>query len=191
MSDPLPQMIPLTALGGREARTDTHGPVTLTEVTNTAIASFAARRGAEAPAAKALSAVTALQLPGPGASARGGAFTVFWIGPDQWMVMAPHDTHELLAHDLTAAAPGQASVTEQNDAWCRFDLRGEGLIAVFERLCPINLRAAAPGHATRTSIDHLGCFVLMETQSQITVLGPRSSAGSLHHALLTAMRSAH
>ena len=46
-----------------------------------------------------------------------------------------------------------------------------------------------PGDATRTVIEHLGTYVIQGTQG-MTVLGPRSAAGSLHHALVTAARSA-
>ena len=104
--------------------------------------------------------------------------------------MATHESHETLAAQLAAKAKGTASVTEQNDAWCCFDLSGPRLASVFELLCPVNLRACAGGEATRTGIDHLGCFLLVLSPDHVRVLGPRSSAGSLHHALLTAMRAA-
>lgn len=187
----LPGMEPITPLGARAPRVDEHGSITLTEVTDTAIASFASRLGSEDKATKALAKFTGLELPDPGRMIEGKGFCVFWTSPDQWMVTASHDSHEDLAAQMKAAAGDTASVTEQNDAWCRYDLTGSGLDAVFERLCPINMRGREAGDATRTSIDHLGCFVLMAGPEAISVFGPRSSAGSLHHALLTAMRSAH
>lgn len=190
MSDAPVEMTPMTPLGGQSAHVDVHGPVTLSEVPNIALASFAARLGQEKPAAAALGAYLGAKLPGPG-SAQLAELSAVWAGPDQWMVMAPHDSHEDLAAQLIAAAKGSASVTEQNDAWCRFDLTGTGLAAVFERLCPVNLHSCTGGEATRTSIEHLGCFLIVTSPEHVTVLGPRSSAGSLHHALLTAMRSAH
>ncbi len=190
MSDTLPPMTPLTPLGSATPRSDTHGPVTLTEETGTALASYSARLGHEDAARAALAAFVGHALPGPGASAQGDTFGTLWMGPDQWMVSAPHDSHETLAAVLADTAGGVASVTEQNDAWCRFDLSGDDLPAVFELLCPFDLRSADAGAATRTSIDHLGCFVITRAPDHVTVLGPRSSAGSLHHALLTAMRAA-
>ncbi|MCH2078017.1 MAG: sarcosine oxidase subunit gamma [Rhodobacteraceae bacterium] len=187
----LPAMEPITPLGARAPRVDKHGQVTLTEATDTAIASFASRLGNEAKATKALAKFTGLELPAAGRMTEGKGLCVFWTSPDQWMVTASHDSHEDLAAQMKAAAGDTASVTEQNDAWCRYDLAGSGLDAVFERLCPINMRGREAGDATRTSIDHLGCFVLMSGDEAISVFGPRSSAGSLHHALLTAIRSAH
>ncbi|WP_234702914.1 sarcosine oxidase subunit gamma [Thalassobacter stenotrophicus] len=188
-SNVMPDMNPITPLGGRTPRIDTHGGVTLTENVDTALTSFAARLGQEAAATKTLASFVGTPAPGPG-KMTGGEIAAIWMGPDQWMVTAPHSTHEDLAARLAAKAKGTASVTEQNDAWCRFDLTGQGLVAVFELLCPVNLHAWTGGQATRTSIDHLGCFVLCHGAEAVTVLGPRSSAGSLHHALLTAMRAA-
>lgn len=61
---------------------------------------------------------------------------------------------------------------------------------VVELLCPINVRQMTTGDAQRTSIHHLGCFVLRRDPSDwVRILGPRASAGSLHHAIVTAMRS--
>ncbi len=191
MSDALPAMTSLPPLGGDAPRVDSHGRVTLAENAGTAIASFTCRLGQEDPARAALRGFVAHDLPAPGQMSEGDPFSLVWTGPDQWFVLAPHDSREDLAAQLKAAAGDSASVTEQNDAWCRFDLSGEGLAGVFELLCPINIRAAKGGEATRTTIDHLGCFVLVSTRARISVLGPRSSAGSLHHALMAAIRSAH
>lgn len=191
MSEPSSDMQPLTPLGAAAPRVDNHGPFSVREVTDTALASFAARLGREAAAEKALTSALELQnLPGPGQASSNSTFSVLWMGPDQWMVLAPHDSHEELAAILKAKAGDDASVTEQNDAWCRFDLTGSGLELVFERLCPVNLRASGPAFTTRTTIDHLGCLLFVQSAHQVTVLGPRSSAASLHHALLTAMRAA-
>lgn len=192
MSEFSRDMQPITPLGALTPRADDHGPVSLREVTDTAIASFASRLGCETQAEKALSeAISITPLPAPGRGISNETFAALWTGPNQWMILAPHDSHEDLAGQLKAVVKGNASITEQNDAWCRFDLEGPGLAEVFERLCPVNLRACTGGEATRTSIDHLGCLLFVIAAEHVVVLGPRSSAGSLHHALLTAMLSAH
>ena len=190
VSEPMPAMTPICALGGDAPRVDTHGPITLSENPDMALASFAARLGFEDKAARSLARYIEEEAPAP-SKAHQGKIGAFWVGPDQWMVFAPHDTHEDLAAQLVKISDGFASITEQNDAWCRFDLVGDGLADVFERLCPVNIRASVPGDATRTSIEHLGCFLIVQAEDMVTVLGPRSSAGSLHHALLTTIRSAH
>lgn len=181
---------PITPLGRAEAVRETHGPVTLTEVTDRALASVAARLGRENETAAMLTDLLGEPPPAP-ARHCGGAVSAFWMGPDQWMMDAPYDADPDLAAQLAGRAKGVASVTEQTDAWCRFDLTGDGLAEVLERLCPADIRSYAGGEAVRTSIDHLGCFLICRTPKHLSILGPRSAAGSLHHALMTAMRSAH
>ncbi len=180
---------PITPLGQKKPQVDIHGSVTLTENIETALASFAARMGAETKAKTALKAFIGGTPPAPGHATKGD-ISAIWMGPDQWMVMAPFASHEDLAQQLITKAKASASVTEQTDGWCRFDLTGQGLADVFERLCPAPVRSWTGGEATRTSIDHLGCFLVCHDPAKITVIGPRSSAGSLHHALLVAMKSA-
>ena len=180
----------ITALGGTEPRVDQHGPITLSEKSGFALASVAARTGGTKATTMAIKRLTGAPAPNPG-QANGTKITAFWTGPDQWMLEAPYNSHETLFEQATAEVKGKASVTEQSDGWCRFDLQGEGLSVVMERLCAINMHNFDAGHATRTSIEHLGCFVICRTKSHISILGPRSSAGSLHHGLLIAIRSAY
>ena len=179
-----------TALGGTKPRIDQHGPITLSEESGYALASVAARKGGERATVLAIR-----RMIGPAAPKQnhvaGDTVTAFWTGPDQWMLEAPYDSHETLFATARAEVKGKASITEQTGGWCRFDLRGVGLATVLERLCPINMTKFQPGNATRTSIDHLGCFVVCRALDHISIIGPRSSATSLHHGLLTAIRSAY
>ena len=106
------------------------------------------------------------------------------------MVQAPMASHEDLASLLAGKFKDNASVTEQNDGLVRFDIGGDLAVPLLERLCPANSRAMQSGAIVRAAIEHLGCFVLCHTaRRQFSILGPRSSAASLHHALLTAARS--
>ena len=182
------RLAPLTALGHPDPTVVTIGPVTLAERADVALASLATRRGREGDVAAAAQAI-GLPLPGPGRFGAGPVWSAFWLGPDQWMVEAAFETHEDIVAALRPAFGGSASITEQTDAWVRFDLTGTGLAAVFERLCGLDVRSMQPGDATRTMIEHLGTYLIRGTEG-MTVLGPRSAAGSLHHALVTAARSA-
>jgi sarcosine oxidase subunit gamma len=166
----------------------TIGPVTVAERADVALASLAARRGREGDLAAAAQSI-GLPLPGPGRHATGAVWSAFWLGPDQWMVEADFATQEDIVAALRPAFGDSASITEQTDAWVRFDLAGGDLAAVFERLCALDVRAMQPGDATRTVIEHLGTYVIRGTGG-MAVLGPRSAARSLHHALVTALHSA-
>ena len=180
---------PITPLGHDTPHSVTIGPVTITEVTDTALASLAARMG-EAKAVADITDAAGIPLPGPGKAAQGATYAAFWLSPDMWMIEAPFATHEDIVAILKPHFGEAASLTEQTDAWARIDVTGTDLPAMFERLCAFDLRSHGPGAATRTVIEHLGCYVLIRAENHLSVLGPRSSAASLFHALETAARSA-
>ncbi|GLS88219.1 hypothetical protein GCM10010873_31930 [Cypionkella aquatica] len=179
---------PLTPLGHDAPQSDTIGAITITENPNTALASLAARLGREAEVAS-LAAAAGIPLPGPGQSEAAATYGAIWLGPQQWMVEAAFATHEDISAILKPIFGEAASITEQTDAWVRFDVTSTTLPALFERLCSFDLHKAGAGAATRTVIDHLGCYVIRRTDTRVTILGPRSSAHSLHHALTTAAKA--
>lgn len=184
-------LAPLTALGGTTPREDAHGGVTLTENAGLALASVTARRGQDTACRAHLESLLEAPPPGPGRAQLHDPEAAFWMAPDQWMIGAPYATHADLAATLKARFGATATVVEQTDAWACFDLRGAGVEAVMELCCNANVRAMVTGDAVRTSIHHLGAYVLRRDPAQhLRLLGPRASAASLHHALLTAMRAA-
>ncbi|WP_187430803.1 hypothetical protein ROLI_041630 [Roseobacter fucihabitans] len=180
---------PITALGGVEPRVDAFDHITISENDGLALASVAARMGHEeichAALIKLLGAV-----PGPGKAQLHDPEAGFWMGPEQWMISAPRATHELLADLLKALLGDAASVTEQSGAWACFDITGPAMADLCERICAVPIRQMQAGDAQRTVIHQLGCFVIRhQAEDHIRILGPRASAGTLHHALLTAAKS--
>lgn len=181
---------PLSALAGRTPQRADIGTVTLYEEPNVALASVAARLGQEEACAKALQDLIGAPPPGPGKAALGTPYDAFWTGPDQWMISAPHDSHEDIAAEVKSAVGDAGSVTEQTDAWVAFDMIGPGPDKVLERLCPLDMQRLGTGDAHRTRVDHLGCYVIQRAHPNgLRILGPRSAAASLFHAITTAMRS--
>jgi sarcosine oxidase, subunit gamma len=181
------RLVPLTALGEDAAVVRRIGAVTITENPGLALASLATRKGGAAKLAGVAERM-GIGLPGPGGLSFGAIYDALWLGPEQWLVIADFATNELIAADLEAAFGDAASVTEQTDAWVVFDLAGPDPAPVMERLCPYDIRAAPPGSGTRTLIEHMGCYVMVR-EGTIRILGARSSAGSLLHALEGAVRS--
>ena len=177
----------LTPLGHAEPRTEVIGPFTITERVDTALASLALRHGREAEVRRAAKAA-GIPLPEPGryASAK---MSAFWLAPDMWMIEAPFSRHEDIRGHLLQVFDTAASITEQTDAWVRFDLSGATLTSLMERLCNVDLARITEGAATRTVIDHLGCYIIKHSTTRITIYGPRSSAQTLHHALSVTAKS--
>ena len=177
----------MTALGAHEPRVVTVGPVTITERVDLALASVAARRGRDlGGAAKA----AGVPLPGPASHLAGAAYSAFWVAPEMWFVEAAFASHEDISAGLRAAFGDAASITEQTDAWVILDLEAPDLGPLLERLCNVDFAAVPDGYATRTVIEHLGCYLVRHGRGAVRVYGPRSSAGSLLHAVEVAAVSA-
>ena len=182
-----PGLAALTPLGHADPKTVTIGPFTIAERVDGALASLAARRGREQDVRKAAKGA-GIPLPEPGRHAT-ATFAAFWLAPEMWMVEAPFATHADIRAHLLAIFGDAASITEQTDAWLRLDLSGASLPSLMERLCNVDLVRVTDGAATRTVIDHLGCYLIKHGPGKATLYGPRSSAQTLHHALTVAAKS--
>jgi len=181
---------PTTALGGTTARVETIGTVTIAENAGVALASVAARAGHEKACYKVLKSVLGT-VPDVGRAVLHDPEAGFWMGPDQWMIGAPIESHEMLADDLKSKLGTAASVTEQTGAWVVFDVTGDAMPDMLERLCAVPIRRMTAGDVQRTVIHQLGCFVIRrEADDHVRILGPRASAETLYHALITAAKSA-
>jgi sarcosine oxidase, subunit gamma len=178
----------LTALGHSAPETAEIGPYRMVERVDVALASLACRRGREADVAAAARAA-GVPLPDPARWVAGEPYAAFWVAPGMWFVEAPFASHEDIVAHLKPAFGDAASVTEQTDAWVRFDVSGAGLPALMERLSNVDLDRAPDGFATRTVIEHLGCYLIRRGADEITLYGPRSAAHSLLHALKVAATS--
>ena len=179
---------PLTGLGARTPREDTIGAVVITEAPDWALASVTARAGEGHDCREILADLLGAPCPEVARHAQGPQHGAFWIGAESWMIEAPFDPARDLALALRTVLGARASVTEQTDAWVRFDLSAPDLAPLLERLSNLDHAGMAPGTARRTVIDHMGCYLLRHA-GHATIYAPRSTARSLHHAIVTAARS--
>ncbi|QGG80441.1 sarcosine oxidase subunit gamma [Litorivicinus lipolyticus] len=167
----------ISALGASAALDKTIGAVHLTECSN-ALLSCATRRGQQGALDHALPG-----LPEVGRFADLTTLEAFWTGPQQWMLELPYDGEGDQAGAMAARLRGAASVTEQTDAWVRFDVRAPDLAVLFERLAMVDWRHFTVGCAQRGALEHLGCLFVRRATDSLSVYGPRSSAASLLHAI--------
>ncbi len=180
-------LTPTTALGDTIPFDETIGGNRIREVSDAVMASLAMLKGKGAAFKKAAaSQLGDMPAPGHAAGNAGGdkhASTV-WMGPDQYLVEG------IDAVTLAAAFGTSAAVTDQSDAWVRFDVTGGNVVAMLERLSGADTRRMRAGSATRTAIHHMHCVIVCRAGgTDFTILGPRSSAASLHHALVAAAAS--
>lgn len=179
---------PLTALGHDTPKTIEIGGHRIVERFDVALASLATRRGREKDVAKTAKAAK-LVLPEPARFSSTSSFGAFWLSPQQWMIEAPLSTHEDLSTHLKNIFSDAASITEQTDAWVRFDVSAPTLQPLFERLCNVDLPETPMNYAGRTVIEHIGCYLIKRGKGEVTLYGPRSMAASLLHALENTARS--
>jgi len=177
---------PISPLLSKKPIRKEFGPYSIEEVTSNALASYSLRKGTERDAKKNVEQFMAGPLP-DAMSSKFGKISSFWIGPSQWMIEASIDTYEDLAGELTQISAGTASVTEQTDAWCRFDLMGDNLADPLSLLCNVDVPSFEGGEVTRCQMDHMGCFLICRDLTNISILGPRSAAESLYHAITAAL----
>lgn len=180
----------LTPLGGAKPRIDKSGPFEIAEITDRALVAVTARHGQVEDAKRALEALIGFPLPDVGRAASRGGYAAFWIARGSWMIDADLSDQADLEQVVKSAVGAMASVVDQTDAWCRFDVTGPLAPDLFERLCAVPVRKMKMRDVARTQIEHLGCFLwCQEPLGSYAVIGPRSSARSLHHALISMARS--
>jgi len=176
-------LTPITALGGSVPRSQGFGLLTVTENAGLALASLAQRRGAAQPVPMGLA------LPGPGLWHAGNGIAAFWTGPGQWMIEAEGRAHEDFARAVKLAAP-DGSVSEQTDGWVAFEIAsvagGAPIVRLMEKLVNLDAAGFGPGCATRTGLEHMTVFVIRRAEDRLAILGMRTLAGSLWHAIETA-----
>lgn len=172
------ELTPICALGAAVPQSRTIGAVTLTENAGLGLASLALRRDGKAPA-------LGLTLPGHGGWVQGDGIAAFWTGPDQWMVEFPGQAEQ----DVAARLAGSGlSVTEQTDGFAAFEITAPELVlvALMEKLVNVDPARFGPGSATRCGFHHMSVFVIRRAADRLAVLGMRSAAGTIWHALLDA-----
>ncbi|MCO4275186.1 sarcosine oxidase subunit gamma [Pseudarthrobacter sp. HLT3-5] len=121
--------------------------------------------------------------------------TVLWLGPSEFLVVAPEEAHDSLGGDLIGSlvaalgeAPGQVVDLSANRT--TFELSGPRSRAVLEKGCALDLhpRSFTPGTALSTEIGNIP-VVLQKTGEESFRLFPRASfADFLGRWLLDAMR---
>jgi sarcosine oxidase, subunit gamma len=180
------QLFSLTALGAAAPRMVEIAAFRIAERDDVALASLAMRRGRDKDFVKAAKGAK-VPLPEPSLAVEGVPFGAFWMTQEMWMVEADYASHADIVAALKPAFGDAASITEQTDAWVRFDVSGD-LEPLLARLCNVDFGRAAVGFATRTVMEHTGVYVIRR-EACVTIYGPRSSAGSLLHAVEVAAKS--
>ena len=179
---------PVTRPGGLPA-TETVGTYQLTVAKPRHILSIACSAQGREKCGQWLETEYGLVLPNPGRLAAKDGVTILSSAQDQWFLEQQGDIAGGPPIALERALSGMASVTEQTGGWVRFEINGPSLADLLCRLCTVDPDDMGRDEVERTKIHHIGCLVWRDGLG-FAVLGPRSTAGSLWHALAAAAMSA-
>jgi sarcosine oxidase, subunit gamma len=128
------------------------GAVTLHEVPYLAQVDLRVDPGS--PAAPRIAAALGAPLPvHPGTVAAGGARSVLWLGPDEWLVLGPDgDAPAILRALRTALGATHGSVIDVSASRTTLELSGRRARDVLEKGCSVDLhpRSFQPGRCAQT-----------------------------------------
>jgi len=106
----------------------------------------------------AVATVLGGQLPlEPNTVASHGAYTTFWLGPNEWLIHTPEDGEESLIGALhVALGDNHAAVTDVSDYYVVIQMRGDKAGDVLARACPLDLhpRGFPAGGCAQTVFAH-------------------------------------
>jgi sarcosine oxidase subunit gamma len=153
------------------------------------------RVGRDTEAGQRIASVTGGLPATCGAVSRTGDTSVLWLGPEEFLVVAPLEAHESLGGDLIQAlrqalADGEGQVVDLSANRTTFELTGPQSRAVLEKGCSLDLhpREFKAGSALSTQIGNIP-VVLWKTGEESYRIFPRASfAEFLGRWLLDAMR---
>ncbi|WMS44756.1 sarcosine oxidase subunit gamma [Acuticoccus sp. MNP-M23] len=107
-------------------------------------------------------------------------YTVFCLGPDEWMLIGAGEA-------AAPAAPGCA-VIDISDREVAFALSGSGVMDAVAAGCPRDLRRFAPGTAVRTLYAGVDVIVWRQAADRFEIHVWRSFAPFVRHRLETVAR---
>jgi sarcosine oxidase, subunit gamma len=80
-----------------------------------------------------------------------GTKSALWLGPDEWLLLAPDGAGETIARAIQSALAGEpASVVDVSHRAVALRVAGPGANEILASGCPLDLAAIGVGHCART-----------------------------------------
>ncbi|MEV6028445.1 sarcosine oxidase subunit gamma family protein [Streptomyces sp. NPDC052036] len=125
-----------------------------------------------------------------GQTTASAAHTLFWLGPDEWLVLSQADGTAVAAELRQALGAAPGSVVDVSAQRATLELSGPAARQVLEKGCPLDLhpRAFGPGRQVSTTVGPVAVLLWQTDDSPTYRLLPRSSfADYLARWLIDAM----
>ncbi len=178
---------PITALSGAKHNYD---GVSVSEVSGRSIVSIACPKGGSKALGAAVKKAYKVDMPKPGNSnvSKSDNARIAWTSADQSFVIFD-DQGVYPAEHVKKKTADKGYYTDQSDSWTMIQVSGPRSREALERICPVNLhpKTFKTNMIARTSMEHLGAFIICDGKDSYTLMSARSSAGSFLHAIETSV----
>ena len=105
---------------------------------------------------------------------------IYWLGPDEWLIVTPTGQQAKLANDLRAALKGVfSSVVDNSSGLTMLEISGDNAASLLASDCPLDLhpRVFKPGQCAQTRLAKAGMTIApMRDGSGFEVIIRRSFA---------------
>lgn len=91
-----------------------------------------------------------------------GANRIYWLGPDEWLIVTPTGQQDTLRRDLQKALEGVfSSVVDNSSGLTMIHVSGENAAALLATDCPLDLhpREFEPGQCAQTRLARAGMTI--------------------------------
>ena len=182
---------PLNALGGYDLERSSFNGIEISEKYLNSLASIGCSGPLLKNLSKKLKSTFDIEVPGPGKSVASQKVRVSWTAQGQWFIESDKVFPQGFDIYLLEKLGKEFAITDQSDGWVKFSLSGDNLLKALEKCIMLDLYKMVGGAFSRCSLEHIGVYLLCErNKKDFLIYGPRSSAKSLHHALIQASISA-
>ncbi|MCL8017913.1 sarcosine oxidase subunit gamma [Streptomyces sp. AS02] len=126
------------------------------------------RANPDSPAAKAVESVLGLKLPSASRAELNGEVKALWLGPDEWLLVAPAHTGATLAEQLRSAIGDEfATVTDVSAQRTVLSLRGNLTRRILAQGCALDLgpRVAPVGACYTTLLAQTGITLVIRAEA--------------------------
>lgn len=108
----------------------------------------------------------------PNTTASNADHTIFWLGPNEWLIHCQEDKQLELAAALQSSLQGQhVAVTDVSDYYFVIRLSGEKTLELLSKSVPLDLhpRAFAEGNCAQTHVGHATILLHKIADDQVDV----------------------
>ena len=124
--------------------------------------------------------VTGIELPtAPSTWASEHSNALFWLGPDQWLLLVPHGTQAEMEAALREKLSGHFAITDISSAQTVVELSGEGTEQALRMASPYDMDKLTVGRAVQTVYAKTG-VTLWRHNDAVRMIVRRSFADYMH-----------